>query len=105
MEVNNNPHDGVIDGDSEMPSVLGAYVDFTGFWFDDYVCTIDHVIYEGYEDRRPYVEVKINGQDEHSFFTGVEVGSQSDTSIGYNPKYDACREDYAARQARNDCDV
>ena len=91
MEVNNNPHDGIIKDGKGVPA-LGKYVDFTGFWFDGYVLTIDHHISEGLGEDGPSVRVQINGNDAPVFFTMLEVESD-----GYNPNKDVHRESYEAR--------
>ena len=96
MRVNNDPHDGIIKDGNGVPA-FGQYVDFTGFWFDDYVLTMDHHISEGLGGDGPSVRVKINGDDAQHFFASLEISSVFDKSIGCNPTKDVHRESYEVR--------
>lgn len=87
MKAHFEPHDGIIDGDSQIPS-LGRYVDHGDFWAEDYVLTIDHLVYDGRTevDDDPDIRVRINGREAGEFFWMIETDMETDTSVGYNPK-------------------
>lgn len=69
-----------------MPSGIGStFVDQNGFWFDDYVLTIDHqIIPNPTTGDVSDICVNINGKTERRFFNDVKVGD-----IGMSPKYSA----------------
>ena len=87
MEAHFEAHDGIIDGDTQIPS-LGRYVDHGGFWSENYVLTIDHLVYDGRTDvdDDPDIRVRINGREAGEFFWRIETGMETDTSVGHNPK-------------------
>jgi|APHM01.1.fsa_nt_gi hypothetical protein len=93
MESHFDSHDGIIDGDESIPE-FGEYVDFGGFWSDEYVLTLDTHIYEmnGVVD----VEPKINNRSINEFCFLINAGSESDKSTGITPKDTVFREDTEA---------
>jgi len=99
VKENFEAHDGIIDGDSQIPS-FGRYVDLGGVWFDDFVLTIDHLVYSDTSTEEPEVRVRVNGKDLYKFLWFIETGSESDESIGIVPKDDVFRESYETRLNR-----